>query len=69
MVCGSRHLAPAPGRAPFGSSLSAPLACSGWRWVLGDSHVLAISSNPIPRPPRRWQSRRCLTARSPPFPG
>ena len=57
--------APPPGHVPFGSSLSAPLACCPLRRLNGSSPELAIPSNPSSRPPRGWQSQRPLAVRLP----
>jgi len=48
---------PPPGHVPFGSSLSAPLACCPLRRLNGSSPELAIPSNPSSRPPREAGSR------------
>ncbi len=51
---------PLPGHVPFGSSLSASLACYLLRRLNSGSPELAIPSNPSSRPPRGWQSQRPL---------
>ncbi len=61
--------APLPGHMPFGSSLSASLACRLLRRLHSGSLTLAIPSNPSSRPPRGWQSQRCLAVRLPAFTG
>ena len=45
----------------FGPSLSASLACCPLRRLNSGSHMLAIPSNPSPRPPQGWQSQLPLT--------
>ncbi len=54
-----------PGHVPFGSSLSASLACRLLRRLHSGSLTLAIPSNPSSRPPRGWQSQRRLAVRLP----
>ncbi len=61
--------APLPGHMPFGSSLSASLACQLLRRLHSGSLTLAIPSNPSSRPPRGWQSQRRLAVRPPAFTG
>ncbi len=57
--------APLPGHMPFGSSLSASLACCLLRRLSSGSPELAIPSNPSSRPPRGWQSQRPLAVQLP----
>ncbi len=57
---GGVRVSPLPGHVPFGSSLSASLACCLLRRLNSGSPELAIPSNPSSRPPRGWQSQRPL---------
>jgi hypothetical protein len=61
---GNRTL-PRPDCIPFGSCLSASLACCLSRRLSSGSLVLAVSFNPSSRPPRGWQSQRSLRVRLP----
>jgi hypothetical protein len=57
---GKRTL-PRPDCIPFGSCLSASLACCLSRRLSSGSLVLALSFNPSSRAPRGWQSQPLLT--------
>jgi hypothetical protein len=56
---------PGPDHAPFGPSLSAPLACSWVTTFNTASRVLTLPPDPGARPPWCWQSQRRLALRLP----